>query len=83
MSAVVKAVALLLPLVPYYIFVWALPNSIQIVGGFAKPAIVDKHETAPFVTWRPSLGWAVALGCLLAASIANFSNVQEFIYFQF
>jgi len=79
----VTVLALFLPLVPYYIFVWGLPNSIEIVPGFAPPAIAAKQQIPEPLRWRPDLPWAVAAGLLVAISIASFSQVHEFIYFQF
>ena len=76
-------VALLSPLVPYYLFVWALPNSIEIVRGFAPPAIAAKQRIPAPLQWRPNFAWATATGFLIAMSIASFSQVHEFIYFQF
>jgi|HubBroStandDraft_6_1064221.scaffolds.fasta_scaffold36475_3 alginate O-acetyltransferase complex protein AlgI len=83
LALVVTVIALFLPLVPYYLIVWGLPNSIEIVRQFSPRSVPEGRASIFQTRWRPNLAWALALGILLAASVANFSNVQEFIYFQF
>ena len=60
--------------------VWALPNTQQFLLGEGRPA--DAR-----VMWRPTLGWAAALGilfgCAFTYSIVAERHVSEFIYFIF
>jgi D-alanyl-lipoteichoic acid acyltransferase DltB (MBOAT superfamily) len=60
--------------------VWALPNTQQFLLGEGRPA--DAR-----VEWRPTLGWAAALGiffgCAFTYSIVADTHVSEFIYFIF
>lgn len=77
-----SVLALFLPLIPFYAIVWAMPNSIEIVPGFLPSGMNERAEPHRFV-WRPNMSWACATGMLIAASIASFSQVHAFIYFQF
>jgi len=60
--------------------VWTLPNTQQFLLG-------EGREADTRLMWRPTLGWAAALGilfgCAFTYSIVAESHVSEFIYFIF
>ena len=63
-----------------------LPNTQQLTG-YIGPAgayrsYVPKHFSVLF-QWKPSVSWAFYSGILLALCLMCFSQVSEFIYFQF
>jgi len=66
------------------------PNSHQMLGYMqplatdtaqAPPAIAER--IAPWLRWKPSRGWAVAMACLFIYTLTQMSEVSEFLYFQF
>lgn len=66
-----------------FLFVWLLPNSLQLTNAFAP---VLSHIEEPFLrwlAWRPNLAWGLACGLLFAVSLAEISRPTRFIYFQF
>jgi len=62
---------------------WLAPNTQQLMANF-DPAI-DPHPQPkkPSIRIRFTLGWAVAMGCVLFLGLFNIQNGQPFIYFQF
>jgi hypothetical protein len=63
--------------------VWALPNSQQIMAKFS-PSLTATRGAAPvWLTWQPTVRWALVLGVLLAASLMSFQQTKVFLYFQF
>ena len=67
---------------------WFAPNTQQLTSYRGPentyPALQQRPVSAPQVlAWRPSTEWAVYLGCLFAFCLMLFSQVSEFIYFQF
>lgn len=54
---------------------WFSPNACRLAG-VGAPA-------DPRFGWRPSLGWAIAVGLLLAASTLRLARPTVFLYFQF
>jgi alginate O-acetyltransferase complex protein AlgI len=66
-----------------YIVVWGCPNTQQIMRRFA-PAL-GRIQAGPFqaVAWRPSRGWAVALGVVACFALLAIGGTSEFLYFQF
>ena len=74
--------------------VWFFPNSHEILAAH-KPALEydqdpPKVSLAPtprwlgrWLTWKPSLLWALILAALMVCGILNLSRPTEFIYWQF
>lgn len=59
------------------------PNTQQLLRHF-EPALVERPWPAfNGIAWRPTIGWAVAVGVLAYLSLLNLGNRSEFIYFQF
>ncbi len=60
------------------------PNTQQILGEH-KPVLPARRwpERRQPLRWRPTTGWAVALGLLAYMGLLNLGNQSEFIYFQF
>lgn len=60
--------------------VWAFPNTQEIMSRYELPA-----GAAPrvFLTWRPTLGWATALGAMGAVALLAIGGTREFLYYQF
>lgn len=60
------------------------PNSQELLGysGCRTPSAYAVAGNRP-PTWQPSLRWALYAGALVAVSLTMFSQVSEFIYFQF
>jgi hypothetical protein len=66
-----------------YFIVWALPNSQTIMGRFSPALAASIHDLPQFLSWRPTAGWAMALGVLLALSLMSLQQTKVFLYFQF
>jgi len=83
-----KGISIAFPV--YFLFVWALPNSIQITRRFPtalRNGAFD-HEMRLTRRWRWlefrfSLGWALFSLVLFLAGWFSLSNLSPFIYFQF
>ena len=62
---------------------WFTPNVYQLMG--RKNPALNPVEPAGTWTWRPSLGWAIALGSLGAVAFTGILSgpPSEFLYFQF
>jgi alginate O-acetyltransferase complex protein AlgI len=74
---------LALMIVAMLAIVWCLPNSHQIMGRFS-PALERSAERAgAFLTWRPALGWSVAMVAVLLFGLAQLHGEVRFLYFQF
>ena len=61
--------------------VFALPNTQQIIDRAFTGGTVPKLSR--LVGFRPGYGWGAVLGVLAAAAILTFTQVSEFLYFQF
>jgi alginate O-acetyltransferase complex protein AlgI len=65
--------------------VWAAPNTQQILGTFA-PTL---EQPAPLkgkwqvLHWRPTIGWAIAVGAVLWIILMSLRKPTTFLYFQF
>jgi len=64
------------------ICVWFFPNSQQWLAAY-RPAWESVQARIAWWSWRPTRGYAVAMGVLLAASILAFKKNSPFLYFQF
>jgi alginate O-acetyltransferase complex protein AlgI len=64
---------------------WFAPNTQELTGyeGPEGAYAATEARRPPLLRWRPSAGWAVAIGCLFGAALMLMSKVSEFIYFQF
>lgn len=63
--------------------VWALPNSQQMMAKFS-PTLAPIRGNSPYwLSWQPTVRWALALGILLAVSLMSFQQTKVFLYFQF
>jgi D-alanyl-lipoteichoic acid acyltransferase DltB (MBOAT superfamily) len=66
---------------------WLAPSTQRITRyiGPEHEVVLDVHEAeqAHASRWRPSRGWAVTTGLLIAACLMSMSRVSEFLYFQF
>jgi len=60
--------------------VTGLPNTAEIVPTYG--GVLAAPPARP-LAWRPSPGWATAIGAMLALAVAGVSAPTEFIYFQF
>lgn len=58
------------------------PNTQQIMAEVA-PVLEAAPVSDRFWAWRPTLGWAAALGCLGALGLLAIGQPSEFLYFQF
>ncbi|MEO8714089.1 MAG: MBOAT family O-acyltransferase, partial [Acetobacteraceae bacterium] len=56
------------------------PNTQQIMREYAP---VLERVGGAGRTWRPSLGWAISLGCVSALGLLAIGGSGEFLYFQF
>lgn len=60
-----------------------LPNVVRIFHDH-RPALAMGSTGGPsWLAWTPSVGWAVALGLLLAWAVAGQSHPVAFVYYQF
>lgn len=73
--------------------VLAMPNTQQIMRRF-EPAMHLHHAEErseirfmarfhSMLAWRPSAGWAIAMGGVAALGVLAMSRISEFLYFQF
>lgn len=59
--------------------VWALPNTVQMVGSQALRLPASERR----LRWRPDLRWAIAIGTLLGVCLVDLDRYSPFLYFQF
>jgi D-alanyl-lipoteichoic acid acyltransferase DltB (MBOAT superfamily) len=67
------------------VLVWAMPNTQQLLARYA-PALEPVRAEGPLarrLAFRPSLGWALLLAVLLAASVVWLGADSPFLYYQF
>ncbi len=57
------------------------PNTQQIMRDYAP--VLGRMASVSGSSWRPSLGWAMALGCVGALGVLAIGGAGEFLYFQF
>jgi hypothetical protein len=66
-----------------FLIVWAFPNSQTIMAKF-EPTLATIRTTAPrWLTWEPTVRWALILGVLLAFDLMSLQQTKVFLYFQF
>jgi len=66
-----------------FLIVWALPNSQTIMAKYSPALAAPKADTSRWLTWQPTIRWALALGLLLAVSLMCLQQTKVFLYFQF
>jgi hypothetical protein len=67
------------------VLVWAMPNTQPLLARYA-PALEPVRAEGPLarrLAFRPSLGWALLLAVLLAASVVWLGADSPFLYYQF
>ena len=70
-------------LVLRFLIVWALANSQSIMANFSPTLTTIKEKAPRWLSWEPTLGWAVTSGLLLAIDIMSLQQTKVFLYFQF
>lgn len=69
------------------VLTWTAPNTQQLTSYIGPQGVhnkeVQKISYQLSFRWKPSLPWAIATGCLFALCLMMFTQVSEFIYFQF
>ena len=66
-----------------YGIVWLAPNTQQIMRGFAPALETVRAGPLPWLAWRPSLPWAIAMGGGAALGLLSLGGTSEFLYFRF
>ncbi len=61
----------------------AMPNTQEIVGPYLRTGETEVPARPTHLRWRPTFRWALAVGVLLALSLAGMTRSGEFMYFQF
>jgi hypothetical protein len=77
-------------LVVLWLAVWFLPNTHELLRGFA-PALdyPPSGEPAPqtrlhkWLAWQPNARWALLMAVLAIFTLSQMSRISEFIYWQF
>lgn len=70
----------------FLLIAWFMPNSQQIMAYLEpnqKQSKYGVHDSSTPIIWKPSKAWAIYTGILAAVCLMAFSQVSEFIYFQF
>ena len=77
-------------LLPYFLIVWCLPNTMQLFRGSGAilhvedyPIAGEKSAPARRFAFRLSPAWAVASGLVFLSAWFAMSNLSPFIYYQF
>jgi hypothetical protein len=78
-----STIVLFVPIVVALLWVWALPNTQQILGQAVAHDMGAITRTRSVMQWRPSIAWAIWLGVIAVLSVGSFEKLQRFIYFQF
>lgn len=66
--------------------VWLAPNTAQIFASNTQPpsAVLEEKTHAWLrIKWRATRGWAYLLALVFVASLANMTEISEFLYFRF
>lgn len=66
-----------------FLIVWALPNSQTIMARFSPTFSAIRDKAPRWLSWQPTVGWAVACGLLLALDLMSLQQTKVFLYFQF
>ena len=66
-----------------FVIVWAFPNSQTIMAKFEPTLETIRASAWRWLTWEPTLRWALTLGTLLAFDLMSLQQTKVFLYFQF
>jgi len=66
-----------------FLIVWAFPNSQTIMAKFQPTLATIRTSASKWLTWGPTLRWALMLGALLAFDLMSLQRTKVFLYFQF
>ena len=68
-----------------YFICWFMPNTQQIMSRFEPSLHPELVQAQGWVRifWKPTLGWALALGYLLFVALFRLQAPSTFLYFQF
>ncbi|HXX18182.1 MAG TPA: MBOAT family O-acyltransferase [Candidatus Acidoferrum sp.] len=66
-----------------FLIVWAFPNSQTIMAKFQPMLTKIGTSASRWLTWEPTLRWALVLGILLAFDLMSLQQTKVFLYFQF
>jgi len=66
-----------------FLIVWALPNSQSVMAKFSPTLSAVRADAPRWLSWQPTVRWALALGLLLALSLMSLQQTKVFLYFQF
>lgn len=66
-----------------FLIVWALPNSQTIMAKFSPTFSTIRDKAPRWLSWQPTIGWAMACGLLLAMDLMSLQQTKVFLYFQF
>jgi D-alanyl-lipoteichoic acid acyltransferase DltB (MBOAT superfamily) len=74
-----------LQLIALLFVVWALPNTQQILGKYARrdSAATAGEEAAARWNWQPGMLWAASFSVVLIVCLLLMQNPSRFLYFQF
>lgn len=70
-------------LICLFAVVWTLPNTQEVMYRVAPALGRIKPGPMPSLTWQPTRGWAVAMGCAATLAVLAIGGTTEFLYFQF
>jgi alginate O-acetyltransferase complex protein AlgI len=66
-----------------YGIVWGMPNTQQIMCRYEPILEKVRASALPWLSWRPSMPWAIAVGFGVSLAILGIGGTTEFLYFQF
>jgi len=66
-----------------YAIVWGAPNTQQIMRAVGPALDPVRAGPWPWLVWRPSLPWALAIGGAAALGLLSLGGTSEFLYFRF
>ena len=62
------------------VIVWGFPNTQQLMSHYDNAAAAAGRA---ILNWRPTIGWAAAIGAMCAVALLAISGTTEFLYYQF
>ena len=71
------------PLILTFPLIWFAPNVLQMFAPW-EPTLSKPHALVPpWLQWRPTVTWAVAMALIAAIAILSVGGATEFLYFRF